>query len=221
MNEKLPIIVANHKANLNWERLSSWIKEVSESARSFGGVIILCPSMPFISSSSQQIRENDVQIFLGVQDVSKLAEGDYTGEVAASQVSDLVDYSIIGHSERRTHFKETDEDLGKKVANSKSANLKVIFCVQDANISIPSGVDIVAYEPIFAIASGTSDTPQNIKAVTTKLRGRGSYKVLYGGSVSAANAADIMKVAQVDGFLIGVSNSLDPQKFTQILEALK
>lgn len=221
MNENLPLVVANLKANLTWGEVSLWLDRVSPVAENFSGTVIFCPSHPFLAAAAEKITSSGLKIKLGSQDISQFQEGAYTGEVASAQLKGIVGYSIIGHSERRKHFEETDEDLGKKVANAKSANLKVIFCVQDENTSIPNGVDIVAYEPIFAIASGTPDTGQNIKTVTEKLRGRGSYKVLYGGSVSQANAAEIMKTAQVDGFLVGATNSLDPQKFAQILETPK
>ena len=220
MNEQLPLIVANFKANKNWEEVESWLEVVGPKVSSFAGTIIVCPSSPFLGIAAQSIKSKSLQVKLGSQDLSKFEQGAYTGEVAASQISDIVDYSIIGHSERRQNFAEDEKTLDQKVQNAVSTGISPIFCVQNADVAIPENVKIVAYEPVFAIGTGNPDTPDNAQAVGKKLKSKADYIVLYGGSVSDANIKSFLKEGIVDGALIA-TNCLDPQKFIKILEVLK
>lgn len=221
MSNSLPLVVANLKANKSWDEVSDWIDDVAEAARNFKGILVFCPSYPFLASSFEKISQNSINLKLGAQDLSHFEQGAYTGEVAASQIADLVKFAIIGHSERRKNFGENDELLALKVENAQKAGIEPIFCVQKDDDFIPADVNIIAYEPVFAIGTGNSDTPENIKEVCEKLRARGEFKILYGGSASAQNVKSIIDTSHVDGFLIGATNSLDPQKFIDILNALK
>ena len=220
MSERLPLLVANHKENDSLEEVISWVDEIAESAQRFDGTIIFCPSYPFLAVVYQKISHDGINIKLGSQDISRFERGNHTGEVAASQIADIVKFVIIGHSERRTLLKEDDDVLKEKVKRAKEAGLEPIFCVQNEQTPIPDNVEIVAYEPVFAIGTGNPDTPENVKVVAQKLRARGQYTILYGGSVSAENVKSFV-VDNVQGVLVGATNSLDPQKFIGILEALK
>lgn len=219
MNNPLPLVVANLKANKTWDEISSWIDDVAKLAQNFSGTIIFCPSSPFLASSYQKISQNGINLKLGAQDISEFEQGAYTGEVAASQIADVVSFVLIGHSERRQNFKEDDGTLEKKVENAKNAKIEPIFCVQNENTPIPPKVEIVAYEPVFAIGTGNSDTPENVQTVAQKLKAKGQYAILYGGSVSGQNVKAFVK-DNVEGVLIGATNSLDPQKFTGIISSL-
>lgn len=220
MNDALPLVVANLKANKTWDEVASWIDEVAGPATSFAGTIIFCPSYPFLASAFAKISQNGINLKLGSQDISRFEQGAYTGEVAASQIADLVKYAIIGHSERRQNFREDDQTLAQKVANAKTADIEPVFCVGGTETPIPQNVSIVAYEPIFAIGTGNPDTPENVKKVASQIKTKGNFTVIYGGSVSAENITLFLEKGVIDGVLVGATNSLDPQKFIQILKAV-
>lgn len=219
MSDPLPLVVANHKANKTWDDLAVWLEQVSQAINDFQGTVVVCPSMVFISETSPKTKDLGSKLKVGSQDISQFEKGAYTGEVAASQIADLVTYAIIGHSERRQHFQETDELLKTKVQNAKRANITPIFCVQDENTQVPGGVDIVAYEPVFAIGTGTPDTPQNAKSLSRKLKAKGKYTVLYGGSVHPNNVKSFIQKGIIDGVLVG-SASLDAEKFISLLKSI-
>lgn len=220
MDNSTPFVIANLKANLSWDQVSSWIDDVAQAAQRFAGTIVFCPSHPFLAASFAKISRNGINLKLGTQDISRSEQGAYTGEVAASQIADLVKFAIIGHSERRHNFADDDKVLSQKVENLNAAGIQAIFCVQGSDTPIPQGVTIVAYEPVFAIGTGNPDTPENVKVVAQKLRARGQYTILYGGSVSAENVKSFV-MDNVQGVLVGATNSVDPQKFIGILKALQ
>lgn len=219
MNNPLPLVVANLKANKTWDEVSSWIDDVAKLAQNFSGTIIFCPSHPFLTASFEKISQNGINLKLGTQDISRFEQGAYTGEVAASQIADIAGFAIIGHSERRQNLKEDDQTLEEKVENAKNAKIEPIFCVQNENTPIAKKVEIVAYEPVFAIGTGNPDTPENVQTIAQKLKAEGQYTILYGGSVSAENVKTFVK-DNVKGVLVGTTNSLDPQKFTGIISSL-
>lgn len=219
MSDSLPLIVANHKANLDYSDFDIWINSVGPKVSEFQGTVILCPSAPFLSEAWLLAVSQGWKYELGAQDISKFDVGAYTGEVAALQLSGTCSYVIIGHSERRNNFGETDEILEQKVQLAKKANLKTIFCVQDQDTKIPEGVEIVAYEPIFAIGTGNPDTPDNAMDIAKKIKAKGDYTVLYGGSVNRENVKHFIKTGVIDGVLIGTA-SLNAQEFIDILHSI-
>src|SRR3989304_5375025 len=146
MSDPLPLVVANHKANKTWDELSSWLDQVSEGTKDFPGTVIVCPLVAYLGEASQKVKELNSKLKIGSQDISKFEEGAYTGEIAASQIADQVAYAIIGHSERRQHFGETDEVVALKAQIALKARITPIFCIQDENTPIPQGVKIIAYE---------------------------------------------------------------------------
>lgn len=220
MNNSLPLIVANLKANKTWDQMSQWLDLVGPRSNSFPGTVVVCPSYAFLASSSQKVKVANWKLKLGSQDLSHFEQGAYTGEVTASQIADLVEYSIVGHSERRQNFDEDEISLGKKVENAKKVGIEPIYCIQSPDDRIPSDINIVAYEPFFAIGTGNPDTPQNIQKIARKVKETNKVQVIYGGSVSAENVNVFLLKDLVDGVLVGATNSLDPNKFIQILEAV-
>jgi triosephosphate isomerase len=134
-------------------------------------------------------------------------------------VKELADWVLIGHSERRKYFNESDADLATKVEKAHNVGLKVIFCVPDDKTPVPTGVEVVAYEPVWAIGTGKTDTPENANAVVASIKQKtGATTVLYGGSVTAENVATFVSQPSIDGVLPGGA-SLDPQKYSNLVHA--
>jgi triosephosphate isomerase len=175
-------------------------------------------------------------IAFGAQDVSAQAQGAYTGEVAASMIKDLgARYTLVGHSERRQYHAETSQLVAAKFEQAQAAGLIPVLCVgetleqRDAGqteaviaaqvdaVLARSGVGslvaaVVAYEPVWAIGTGRTATPEQAQAVHAFIRGKvrgenatisGSLQILYGGSVKAGNAAQLFAQPDVDGGLVG------------------
>lgn len=195
-----------------------WLDLVGPKALDFPGTIVVCPSLPFIGSAHAKIQSASWRIKLGIQDVSQFDQGPYTGEVAATQVKNLCDWAIVGHSERRQNFGETDVIIKEKSQRATEAGLTAIFCVSSQNDLIPAGVEVVAYEPIFAIGTGNPDTPENAASVAQKLKAKDELIILYGGSVTGENVDTFLKKGIIDGVLVG-SASLDPATLIDIIES--
>ncbi|MBI3342088.1 triosephosphate isomerase [Candidatus Curtissbacteria bacterium] len=219
MSDPLPLVIANHKANLTYSEFEIWVNKVGPVAKDFEGTVVVCPSSPFLAQALILTQAQSWNLKIGAQDISRFDIGAYTGEVAASQLAGICKYAIVGHSERRKNFNETDEILDQKVQMAKKVNLTPIFCVQDENTKIPEGIEVVAYEPVFSIGTGNPDTPQNARAVSAKIQEKGDYIILYGGSVKGDNVKNFVEKSVIDGVLIG-SASLDPQDFIEILQSI-
>lgn len=219
MNEPTPLVIANLKANKTLGEFTNWLEKVGTESANFTGTVVICPSFPFLAIASQKLAVGNWPLKLGAQDLSRFEQGAYTGEVAASQIASICQYVIIGHSERRQNFKEDDEVLFEKTTNAQKANLEIIYCVQSKKDEIPEGVKIVAYEPTFAIGTGNPDTPENVKIVARNIKKKKDITVLYGGSVASENVKSYLTKDEVDGILVGATNSLDPQKFVSILKS--
>jgi triosephosphate isomerase (TIM) len=207
---------------------------------------------PFTALRSVQtiLDADDIPIALGAQNVYWEPKGPFTGEISPPMLAKLnVKYVIVGHSERRELFGETDEMVNKKVKAVLAAGMTPIMCVgetideRDAGHTeakvigqLRAGLEgvgseavaglVVAYEPIWAIGTGRTATPDDAQAVCGEIRAviasdhgsevAGSIRVQYGGSVRAANMAELMAERDIDGALVGGA-SLDPTEFAQIV----
>lgn len=209
----------------------------------------VCVPFPYLAQAQQLLRGSNIG--LGAQDVCQFDSGAYTGGVSASMLADLgCRYVIVGHSERRNVFGESDELVALKFAAAIKHRLAPIFCVGETLAERESAVTeavvsrqldavlescgiaaleqgVIAYEPVWAIGTGKTATPQQAQAVHAFIRARlaGSdralaerLQILYGGSVKAANAAELFAMADVDGGLIGGA-SLVAGEFTAICRA--
>lgn len=217
---KRKLIVANWKSNKTEFEAKDWFSAVSslKDQDLSNKEIIICPSFVHLSSMKMFIEEQNLPIKLGSQDISPFNEGAYTGEINSKQIKELADYVIIGHSERRKNFGETDEMLFQKFKLAKEAGLSVIYCVQGKETKIPENADIIAYEPITAIGTGNPDTPENAEDVGAYFKANFQVtSVLYGGSVIGNNVNNFTKMANIDGVLVGKA-SLDPLEFLQIIK---
>ena len=188
-----------------------WLESFKPPAK--GHTIIICAPFTLLQFLHERARTFE----LGAQDVSPFGEGAYTGEVNAKQLKEFVTWIIIGHSERRKNFGETEDILKEKVAQAKNIGLKIIYCVPDENSTMPTGVDVIAYEPVWAIGTGKTDTPQNANRVVEVLKSKFSIPVIYGGSVSPENVASFIAQPNIDGVLPGGA-SLDAVKFAELIQ---
>jgi triosephosphate isomerase len=217
-------IAGNWKSNKTIADAKEWLDQFIVHSSSFIGdlgdttVVALAPFIT-LSPLSEEIKKKNVRLLLGAQNISKFDEGAYTGEVTGKMVKEVADWVIIGHSERRKYFGETDTDLATKAEKAHAAGLKVIFCVPDDKTPVPASSDVVGYEPVWAIGTGKTDSPDNANAVVASIKGKtGAKIVIYGGSVTADNVASFVATPSIDGVLPGGA-SLDPEKFSQLIHA--
>ena len=235
---KKVFIIANWKSNLTMEAAKKWFEEESSievfithvlilkdqnrpqsSTDELEKEVILCPSFTLLLKIKELIEEKKLPFKLGAQNLSPFGPGAYTGEVNAQQVKELADYVIIGHSERRNNFGETETQLKEKVKQALAAGLTPIFCVQNEATFVPEGVKLVAYEPPTAIGTGNPDTPENAEKIAEAIKNK--YKdvefVLYGGSVTSENIRNFVQMEHLNGALIGGA-SLDPVSLAAIIK---
>jgi triosephosphate isomerase len=195
----------------------------------------VCVPFPYLAQVAERLRGSNIA--WGAQNVSEHAQGAYTGEVSASMLSEFgCRYVIVGHSERRQLYGESDAQVAAKYAAVKAAGMTPILCVgetleerdagktegvvgrQLAAVDFKDGV--LAYEPVWAIGTGRNATPEQAQAVHVFLRKKApaATAILYGGSVKPQNAAAIFAMPDVDGGLIGGA-SLVAKDFLHIVKA--
>jgi triosephosphate isomerase (TIM) len=207
-------VIGNWKSNKTVEEARKWLNNFSKLYRPHDNTqVILCVSYIHVPLM------RGVPFSLGVQDISPFDQGAYTGEIAVSQLDGLVEYCLVGHSERRKYFNEDDKLLEAKIKQAKESGIEPIFCVQSADISIPSQVEIVAYEPVDAIGTGKPADPVECCNIIKKIkRERSNVKTgIYGGSVNSENIATFFSQSDIDGVLPGGA-SLDAEEFAKIIE---
>ncbi len=226
--------VANWKAYKNLQEAEAWIKifddhliadqKLQEKLNSDKIKIILAPPHPFISDLLYLLKSFKKKysyfknVHLAAQDLSQFDEGNYTGEDTAKSLEGLIDYTIIGHSERRKFISETDEILFHKSEMAFKYNIEPIFVIRSENDALPAKIKIIAYEPEDAIGTGDNQETEEIIALKNKLNLGNDKIFLYGGSVNSHNSAVYLKSEAIDGFLIGKA-SLDPVEFIAIINS--
>lgn len=215
-------IVANWKSYKSTSDAHAWLLNLERSLAfiDLNDIeVVVCPSYTSLPSMKAYILQKNINIKLGAQDISPFDEGAYTGEVNGQQVKEVGEYSIIGHSERRKEFGENDALIYRKVEQAQATGITPIVCVQGDDTPIPQGVSIVAYEPIFAIGTGTPDTPEHSEGIASTIKTKNPFVkyVLYGGSVNPGDVKNFTAMPSIDGVLVGGA-SLDPEKFSQIIE---
>jgi triosephosphate isomerase len=210
--------------------------------------VVICP--PYLALSEVVERSRGSAVKVAAQNMHEERSGAFTGEVSAPMLSEIgVDAVILGHSERRQYFGETDEALARKVPAALAAGLEPILCVGESEEARDAGQTqavlerqleadlaavgpaelarvVVAYEPIWAIGTGRTASPEQaqeaVAFIRDTLRIDGAaveqVRILYGGSVKPGNAAELMSQPDIDGALVGGA-SLDPADFAAIVEA--
>ena len=248
---RIPFVAGNWKMNKTIAEARELVFKMALQLREIKGVEkILCPPFPSLVAVSALLAGTDIG--LGAQNMHWEAKGAFTGEVSPAMVAEFCQYIIIGHSERRTFFGETDESVNKKVRAAQAADLTPIVCVGETLEQYESnrtgevvarqmcdglaGTEsrlasrlVIAYEPVWAIGTGRASTSDNAEGVVrdlirpalTELFGADaaqSIRVLYGGSVTAANASEYFARPEIDGALVGGA-SLKLDEFVAITQA--
>jgi triosephosphate isomerase len=215
---KKVFIIANWKSNKNTSNVEEWFYSFQKEVKNFDNKeVIIAPSFTLFEHVKNCSKAFNLPLRFAAQNVSQFEEGPYTGEVNIKQIKELVEYVIIGHSERRKLFFETDEILAKKIFLVMKYGLLPIFCIQNKKTIIPEGVSYVAYEPIEAIGTGNPDTPENAENVASLVKSKPGVKyVFYGGSVNSENAKKFVDMPSIDGILVGGA-SLNPLEFAKLV----
>lgn len=212
-------IIANWKANKTLLEVKTWLnvflKKNLSSIKNQVQVII-CPPYPFLSLVKEKLQDYS-HIKLGSQDTSFFEKGPYTGEVCVKNLSGLVDYALIGHSERRYYFGETARILFQKFNLVLDNNITPIFCIRSAADIIPERSVFVAYEPVYAIGTGRNESLNQVLKVKKTLSFSKDVKFIYGGSVNENNSSYYLENQKIDGLLVGGA-SLNPEKFYKIIK---
>lgn len=211
-------VVANWKSHKTIAEALDWIDQVGPKIPQGGNLkVVVCPTFSSLSEVKKAIMVGNFPLLVGAQDLSPFSNGAYTGEESASLIKQFVDLAILGHSERRENFLETDEMIAKKVQQALQNNIIPLLCVQSEGTPVPAGCQLIAYEPIFAIGTGYPDTPENADkvAVVLKQKHNSNLEVLYGGSVSSQNIKDFVSQENINGVLVG-NASLDAEEFIKI-----
>ncbi|MET0070070.1 MAG: triose-phosphate isomerase [Candidatus Thiodiazotropha sp.] len=245
-----PLVAGNWKMNGSLESVRSLLEGIKQGVGDVKNAeVAVCPPFIYLPEVEQLLSGSDIA--WGGQDLSTESSGAYTGEVAASMLNDFgCKYVIVGHSERRTYHTESDQLVAKKFAVARAAGLAPILCIGetleereagitnqvvarqlDAVIEL-EGVDaladgVIAYEPVWAIGTGKTATPDQAQEVHAFIRSRVADKsssvadqlrILYGGSMKPGNAAELIGKPDIDGGLIGGA-SLKAEDFLGICTA--
>lgn len=247
------IVAGNWKMNKSFQEAEDLVNEISDllSEKGSGDTeVIICPPSVYLELCSDIAAENSFMV--GAQNISQWESGAYTGEISASMLHSMgISHTILGHSERRTFFGETDEVIAKKIDLALSHDIEPIYCcgevlaerqadrhfevvrkqVSEALFHLDATKVqqvIIAYEPVWAIGTGVTASPQQaqemhafIRSLLTEKYGTkvsDEISILYGGSCNAQNAAELFANADVDGGLIGGA-SLKPVDFVTIVNS--
>lgn len=245
-------VAGNFKMNMTSSEVAPYLEVFRQETEKLNDVdIVLIPPFTAIAKASE-ILGGTQKIRIGAQNMSPEAKGAYTGEISATMLRDLfVRYVLVGHSERRRLFGETDELVRRKLVTALASELRPILCVGETLEERQAGQEkavlegqlrgalegltpeqisevIVAYEPVWAIGTGLTATPEQaqeahlfIRDYLGKLAGTSlanKARILYGGSVTPANAKELMSQPDIDGALVGGA-SLDPRGFAEIVAA--
>jgi triosephosphate isomerase len=211
--------------------------------------VMVCPPFVYLQETGRQLKDSDVA--LGAQSLCAEAQGAFTGEVSGTMLRDVgCRYVLVGHSERRQLYGENDALVARKFVAAQASGLVPVLCIGetleereggrttevvarqlDAVLTVSRvsafGQAVIAYEPVWAIGTGRTATPEQAQEVHGMIRSRvaaldakigASVRILYGGSVKASNARELFSMADIDGGLVGGA-SLKADEFAQICAA--
>ncbi|CAG9619997.1 triose-phosphate isomerase [Sutcliffiella rhizosphaerae] len=236
-------VIANWKMNQNLQETLSFFQKIQDED---GVEVVICPPAPLLLPAHTQIMQEGKKLSLGAQNVHQEEKGAYTGEIAANLVKEFgCQYTLIGHSERRQYFQEDDQTISLKVKRALQEGLTPVVCIGEtleqkhqaqtekvltSQILLAlEGVNpadvIFAYEPVWAIGTGESASPEEaqkmhhyIRAVLSHIDKKSAEQIaiLYGGSVNETNAKEYALMPDIDGVLVGGA-SLKVDAFQKII----
>ncbi len=241
-----PMIAGNWKMNKTPSETVELIEALKKIEVRSGAEVVVCPMTACLCAAAGALKDSKIK--LGAQNVHFEDKGAFTGECNAATLKELgVEYVIIGHSERRQYFAETDETVNKRTLKALESGLKPIVCVGESLTQKEQGITnevvclqtkvallgvgekiddvVIAYEPVWAIGTGRTATPEDANDTIRAIRGavREVYgdaadrvRILYGGSMNDKNAHDLMAQPEIDGGLIGGA-SLVAEKFEKVI----
>jgi triosephosphate isomerase len=242
-----PVIAANWKMHKTVAETGAFLDAFVPEVKGIEDAeIVIAP--PFTALAAAAAKMAGTNVTLAAQNVFYEEKGAYTGEIAPSMLTDLgCVYAIVGHSERRQYFGETDETVNKRIKLALMHGLQVIFCIGETleqreagktndvlagQIAgglrdIPIEQIVVAYEPVWAIGTGVTATTEQAQDAHEFVRGKlkklygeekaAGVRILYGGSVKPDNVDELMACADVDGALVGGA-SLKPESFARLVK---
>ncbi len=250
MRQKL--VAGNWKMHLSTDEARDLARSIVESIDNTTPEVLLCPSFTLISAIKDEVEDSPV--FLGAQNLFWEPKGAFTGEISAEMILDAgCTHVIIGHSERRQYFGETDASVQRKTATALQAGLIPIVCVGETleereegqtsvviNRQVSGALErfkpedirklVIAYEPVWAIGTGRTATPETAQEVHQLIRAwlidhsgkeiAETVRILYGGSVKPDNAETLFSQVDIDGGLVGGA-SLKAEAFSAIIKAAR
>tara|TARA_R110000772_G_scaffold168865_1_gene280628 strand:- start:336 stop:1085 length:750 start_codon:yes stop_codon:yes gene_type:complete len=243
------LVAANWKMHGSKAEVAKLLNAIKQGINSVSCDVVICPPSLFLEQAQRELAGTDIA--LGAQNAHSQDEGAFTGEISFAMLNEFsCTYAIVGHSERRQLFGESDELIAEKFSAAQRCGLRPILCVGESQeqrekgetravvlgqleaVRKSAGIDafaqaVIAYEPIWAIGSGLSATPEQAQEVHATIRAflaesdktiAANMTILYGGSVKAANADSLFVQADIDGALVGGA-SLDAKEFLTICTA--
>jgi triosephosphate isomerase len=250
---RIKVIAGNWKMNNDLNESKDLISKLLTGLNNLNSTceVVICPPFTSLSEASSMIKGSVIK--LGAQNIHEEASGAFTGEVSAKMLLGVgCEYVIIGHSERRTIYKESNELINKKIIRALKNNLKPIFCIgelleeREKNITeqvvksqVLKGLQdfsvndlkdlIIAYEPVWAIGTGKTATPQQAEEVHLFIRTlladnfssefAENLSILYGGSVKPDNSKELLSQKNIDGALVGGA-CLNADSFINIIKSV-
>jgi len=250
MSERLPLIAGNWKMHKTMAEARALAREIRlGTAGRARPEVVLAPPYTALAAVAQELAGSPIG--LAAQDTFWEPQGAYTGAISPLMLQDAgCRYVIVGHSERRQHFGDTNRTVNLKLKAALAAGLRLIFCLGETREEREAGQTmarvaeqlqeglagvaatgenlVVAYEPVWAIGTGLTATPDQAQEVHHYLRGAllrllgsgGDIRILYGGSVTPENAASLLAQPDIDGALVGGA-SLNPELFLPIIAAAR
>lgn len=221
-----PLIIANLKSHKLETEIKEWVEDVEKVVSNFNSIeAVVAPPFPYLNLTSKikSLKSSS-------QDVSPFPSGSYTGAVNAEQLKDFgVKYCIVGHSERRKYFHETNQQISNKIDLLTEHDITPIVCVDNHTFAQQIAIIedknkpacIFAYEPASSIGSGNPADPQLVEEMARNIQGSLGNKseILYGGSIDVDNINEYLNIPAVNGFIIGTS-ALNPKSFIDLLRAI-
>lgn len=238
--ENKKLVVGNLKMYMNKEETVKYLKLVSDI---HNPNVVICPTsiyLPYFVGHDYSV---------GIQNLANTESGAYTGEISATQAYEIgVRYAIIGHSERRRYFHEEDSIISEKIKRAIEVGIRPIFCIGETlddynakqtrqvlerqiidvcrNLTKEQTTNvIIAYEPVWAIGTGKTPTPEEIDEISSEIKKIvvdnfqiSMIPVLYGGSINEANIAGLESITNIDGYLIG--KAATTEEFIHLLEVV-